>query len=123
MALVGLAVCVGLAPRLLVLTELRDRPLQAAFAGIAGTVTSRSASWNWFGGIEFRGVALADASGRTVVAVDRIVIDRGLAALVADPRDLGTVRLVGGDAFVEVRPGGSTLEDILAPWLATLVGP
>ena len=122
-ALVGLAVCVGLAPRLLVLTELRDRPLQAAFAGIAGTVTSRSASWNWFGGIEFRGVALADASGRTVVAVDRIVIDRGLAALVADPRDLGTVRLVGGDAFVEVRPGGSTLEDILAPWLATLVGP
>ncbi|MFM8495326.1 MAG: hypothetical protein ACKOEM_07345, partial [Planctomycetia bacterium] len=122
-ALFGLAVCGGLAPRLLVLTELRDRPLQAAFAGIAGTVTSRSASWNWLGGLEYRDVTLADASGRTVVAVERIVIDRGLAALVVDPHDLGTVRLVGGDAFIEVRPGGSTLEDILAPWLATLAEP
>jgi hypothetical protein len=116
---VGLAACGWIAPRVLVLTEFRDRPLQAAFAGIAGSVTSRSATWNWFGGIEYRGVALADANGRTVVAVERIVIDRGLAALVVDPRDLGTVRLVGGDAFVEVRPGGSTLEDVLAPWLAT----
>ncbi|MBU6222112.1 MAG: hypothetical protein KGR24_05100 [Planctomycetes bacterium] len=122
-ALAGLAVCGGLAPRLLVLTELRDRPLQAAFAGIAGNVTSRSATWNWFGGIEYRDVTLVDASGRAVVAVERIVIDRGLAALVVDPRDLGTVRLVGGDAFIEVRPGGSALEDILAPWLATLAAP
>ena len=122
-ALAGLAACGGLAPRVLVLTELRDRPLQAAFAGIAGGVTSRSATWNWLGGIEYRDVALVDAADRTVVAVERIVIDRGLAALVVDPRDLGTVRLVGGDAFIEVRPGGSTLEDILAPWLATLAEP
>ncbi|MFM8377888.1 MAG: hypothetical protein ACKOB1_01025 [Planctomycetia bacterium] len=120
--LAGLAACGWLAPRVLVLTELRDRPLQAAFAGIAGSVTSRAATWNWLGGIEYRDVALADATGRTVVAVDRVVIDRGIAGLVFDPRDLGTVRLVGGDAFVEVRPGGSTLEDILAPWLATLGG-
>ena len=122
-ALVGLAVCGWLAPRMLVLTDLRDRPLQAAFAGIAGSVTSRSATWNWLGGIEYRDVALADPQGRTVVAVERVVIDRGLAALVIDPGDLGTVRLVGGDAFIEVRPGGSTLEDILAPWLATLSRP
>jgi translocation and assembly module TamB len=125
-SLAALAVLLGgvwLLPGVLVLTDLRDRPLQAAFAGIAGTATSRSATWNWLGGIEYRDVVLADRTGRAVVAVPRIVIERGLAALVLDPRDLGTVRLVGGDAFVEVRPGGSTIEDLLAPWLATLAEP
>ena len=125
-SLAALAVLVGggwLLPGVLVLTDLRDRPLQAAFAGIAGSVTSRAATWNWLGGIEYRDVVLADPTGRAVVAVPRIVIERGLAALVLDPRDLGTVRLVGGDAFIEVRPGGSTIEDLLAPWLATLAEP
>jgi len=125
-SLAALAVLLGgvwLLPGVLVLTDLRDRPLQAAFAGIAGTATSRSATWNWLGGIEYRDVVLADRTGRAVVAVPRIVIERGLAALVLDPRDLGTVRLIGGDAFIEVRPGGSTIEDLLAPWLATLAEP
>lgn len=122
-ALAVLLACGWMLPSVLVLTDLRDRPLQAAFAGIAGSVTSRAATWNWLGGIEYRDVVLADATGRAVVAVPRIVIERGLAALVVDPRNLGTMRLVGGDAFIEVRPGGSTIEDVLAPWLATLAEP
>lgn len=125
-SLAALAVFLGcgwLLPSVLVLTDLRDRPLQAAFAGIAGSVSSGAATWRWLGPIEFRDVRLADQAGRTVVAVQRIVVERGLLQLVIDPRDLGTVRLVGGDALLEVRRGGSTLEDILAPWLATLAEP
>jgi translocation and assembly module TamB len=122
-ALAVLFACGWLLPGVLVLTSLRDRPLEAAFAGIAGSITSRAATWSWLGGIEYRDVVLADEAGRPVVAVPRIVIDRGLAALALDPRNLGTVRLVGGDAFVAVRPGGSTIEDVLAPWLATLAEP
>ena len=125
-SLAALAVLVGcgwLLPRVLVLTELRDRPLQAAFAGIAGRVTSHAATWDWLGGIEYRDVRLADPAGRAVVAVQRIVIDRSLLGLILDPHDLGTVRLDGVDAFVEVRPGGSTIEDVLAPWLAAFGDP
>ncbi|MEI6240854.1 MAG: hypothetical protein WCR51_10720 [Planctomycetia bacterium] len=125
-SLAALAVLLGcgwLLPGVLVLTDLRDRPLQAAFAGVFGSVTSRAATWRWLGGIEYHDVTLADATGRAVVAVRRIVIERGLAGLALDPRNLGTVRLVGGDAFIEVRPGGSTIEDVLAPWLATLTEP
>ncbi|NDC53165.1 MAG: hypothetical protein EBZ74_02470, partial [Planctomycetia bacterium] len=122
-ALVVLAGVGWLLPGVLVLTDLRDRPLQAAFAGIAGSVTSRAAAWRWLGGIEYQDVVLADAAGRAAVVVPRIVIDRGLAALALDPHDLGTVRLVEPDALVEVRPGGSTIEDILAPWLAAPAEP
>jgi len=125
-SLAALAVLVGcgwLLPSVLVLTELRDRPLQAAFAGIAGSVSSGAATWRWLGGIEYRDVRLADRTGRPVVAAQRIVIERGLLQLIGDPGDLGTVRVAGCDALVEVRTGGSTLEDILAPWLATLATP
>ena len=113
-----LAAAVWIAPRVLVLTSLRDRPLEAALAGIDGGVSSASATWGWLGGIEYRDVVLRDRSGRGLVAVPRLVVDRGLLALALAPRDLGTVRLVGLEAVVDVRAGGSSLEDVLAPWLA-----
>jgi len=120
-SLAALAVCGGvawIAPTVLVLTHLRDRPLEAAFRGIDGRVASRAATWTWLGGIEYRDVVLCDRSGRVVMTVQRMLIDRGLVALAIDPTQLGTVRLVGGEAMVEVRRGGSGIEDILAPWLA-----
>jgi hypothetical protein len=109
------------APALIVLTDLRDRPLEAIFSGIDGRVTSRAAQWQWWGTIEYRDVVLRDPHGRPLVAVPRVVIDRGLASLLVNPRDLGAVRLIGGEALVEVRRGGSTIEDVLAPWLAAVV--
>ncbi|MFM9059962.1 MAG: hypothetical protein ACKOSQ_12720 [Planctomycetaceae bacterium] len=108
-----------LAPAVAVLTSLRDRPLAAALAGIAGSVSSGSARWAWLGPIEFRDVVLRDAAGRAMAIVPELVIDRGLVHLALSPRDLGTIRLVGPEAVVEVRPGGSSLEDLFAPWLAT----
>ena len=117
--LATLAAAVWFAPAVAVLTRLRDRPLEMALAGIDGHVASRAAVWRWWGGIEYRDVTLCDRQGRPLVAVPRLVIDRGLVGLLVRPRDLGTVRLVGGEVLVEVRPGGSSIEDVLAPWLAS----
>lgn len=119
-ALAVVAAAVWIAPTILVLTELRDRPLTALFAGIDGSVSSGEARWHWLGGIEYRDIVLRDAAGRTNLMVPRVVIDRGLLQLAVDPDDLGTVRLVAPEALVEVRRGGSSLEDILAPWLAAV---
>lgn len=120
-ALAVLGAAVWYAPAVIVLTDLRDRPLEAVFAGIDGRVTSGAAQWRWWGTIEYRDVVLRDRKGRPLVAVPRVVIDRGLFTLLVRPTDLGAVRLVGGEALVEVRPGGSTIEDVLAPWLASLM--
>jgi hypothetical protein len=109
-----------LVPHLIALTPLRDEPLRLAFAGIDGRLASRSASWAWWRGIEYRDIVLFDRADRPVVVVQRAVVDRGLLAILFDPTHLGTVRLVGGEALVEVRRGGSNLEDILAPYLAAM---
>jgi hypothetical protein len=117
------AILVGigwLVPLVAVLTPLRDEPLRLAFAGIDGRLASRSAAWTWWGGIEYRGIVLFDRADRPVLVIQRAVIDRGLVALAVNPTHLGTVRLIGGEALVEVRRGGSNLEDILAPYLAAV---
>ena len=116
--LAGVAAGVWFAPAAVVRTDLRDLPLARIFAGIDGRITSRDAAWRWWGGIEYRDVRLCDGAGRTLVAVPQIVVDRGLLALALNPTDLGAVRLVGAEALVEVRRGGSGIEDMLAPWLA-----
>jgi translocation and assembly module TamB len=116
--LVAVAAGIWFAPAAIVLTDLRDLPLERIFAGLDGRITSREAAWRWWGGIEYRDVRLSDAAGRTLVAVPQVVVDRGLLALALHPTDLGAVRLVGAEALVEVRRGGSGIEDVLAPWLA-----
>jgi hypothetical protein len=117
-----LAAVAWMAPAVLVQTSLRDRPLEAALAGIDGRVSSRAARWTWLSGIEYRDIVLADKAGQPAVIVPSLVIEKGLVALAADPRDLGAVRLSGVEAIVAVRPGGSSLEDIIAPWLAAKGG-
>jgi len=122
-ALAVLGGAVWMAPTVVVLTSLRDRPLEAIFAGIDGSISSGAARWEWIGGIEFRDVILRDRAGNAAALVPRVVIDRGLALLAISPHDLGTVRLVAPEVIVEVRSGGSSLEEILAPWLAGFAAP
>jgi hypothetical protein len=116
--LAGLAAVTWAAPFLVVHTSLRDQPLAAAFAGIDGTISSGGATWNWIGRLEYRDVVLRDRAGRAAVVVPMLVIDRGLLQLAFEPKNLGTVRLVEPEALIEVRGDGSSLEDILAAWLA-----
>lgn len=126
--MVGLgAAAVWFLPAAAVLTPLRDLPLEQVFAGIDGRVSSGGATWSWLGTIEYRDVVLADRTGRPLVVVPRAVLERGLVSLAAawltpDTVRLGTLTLIGGEALVETRRGGSVLEDILAPWLAAPAG-
>jgi translocation and assembly module TamB len=117
-ALAVLAAMGWMAPTVVVLTPLRDRPLEAVLAGIDGSVASGSAHWHWLGSVSFHDVVIRDRAGRAVAVVPSLVLDRGLLGLATDPGDLGTVRLTGPEVLVEVRPGGSSLEDMFAPWLA-----
>lgn len=129
--LAAVAIACGLlwaVPIVLVETPLRDVPLRGAFAGIDGRLSSGGAAWNWLGPIEYRAVTLADPTGRAVAGVPRLSIERGLVGLAlgwlrGGPIDLGTVRIIGAEVLVEVRPGGSGIEDILAPWLAAAARP
>jgi hypothetical protein len=120
-SLAALAVLIAgawFAPIVLVHTQLRDRPLEDAFAGIDGSIASGGATWNWLGPIEYRNVVLRDASGLPAVIIRSVIVEKGIVGLALDPKNLGTVRLAGIEAAVMVRPGASSLEDILAPWLA-----
>ncbi|MFM1902917.1 MAG: hypothetical protein RLZZ440_817 [Planctomycetota bacterium] len=117
-ALAVLGAAAWLAPAVAVHTSLRDRPLEAVFAGIEGRVASAAATWNWLSGIEYRNLTLTDPAGRPAVLVESLLIEKGILGLLASPTNLGTVRLSGVEAVVAVRPGGSSLEDILAGWLA-----
>jgi hypothetical protein len=119
LALALLGTGVWFAPDLVVHTPLRDRPLAMAFAGIDGSIASGGATWRWVGGVEYRDVVLRDRSGRPALVVARLLLDRGIARMVFDRRNLGTVRFIDPEALVEVRGDGSSLEDVLAPWLAT----
>ena len=106
-----------LTPAVLVHTSLRDRPLAAVLAGTEATISSRSARWSWLAGIEYRDVVVADAAGNPVILIPSLALEKGILGLAATPKQIGTVRLAGLEAVVVVRPGGSSLEDLLAPLL------
>ena len=78
-ALAVLAAVAWLAPAVLVHTSLRDRPLEGAFAGIDGTVTSLAALWanrGADGEVSLREAILAANAGADGPGgIDRIVFD------------------------------------------------
>lgn len=109
-------------PIVLVETPVRDIPLSMALKGINGHIRSHGAIWNWTGPIEYRSITLTDADDRVVGHIPKISMSRGLIALGLDwlcggVYDLGTIKIVGANVLVEVRPEGSNLEDILNPWI------
>lgn len=110
---------VGLGPTLVAHSPLRDVALRLALSDLDGTVASGGATLGWFSPIAFRNVTIADSSGTTVATLARIGLDRSLAGLIADRRDLGTLVCEGPRLNVVTRAGGSNVEDILRPLLAS----
>jgi len=120
--LAALVAAVVLAPRAIVLTPLRDRPLAWLTTGLEGALSSRAAAWTWWGGIEYRDVLLTGRDGRVIAAARRVSLDRGLIALAVHRHEFGTLRITAPEVIAGVRRGGSDVEDLVAPWLARWSG-
>lgn len=117
-AVLFVAGVIGVAPTLAVATRLRDWPLDLVFTGIDGRMTSGQARWRWFGPIEYRDLRVFTSDGRVLAVVPRLSLSRGLAGLLLDPSRLGILRVEGCQLSTAVWAGGSTVEEILTPWLA-----
>ena len=107
-------------PQVTLVPAIRDWPLQQAFPGIAGRLSSGGADWHWLGPIVYRNVLLETADGQPLLAVDRLTIGRSPFLLAVRPTDLGRIVLQGGRLSTAVWQGGSTVETVLEPWLARL---
>ena len=107
-------------PQVTLVPASRDWPLQQAFPGIAGRLSSSGADWHWLGPIVYRNVLLETGDGQPLLAVDRLTIGRSPFLLAVRPTDLGRIVLQGGRLSTAVWQGGSTVETVLEPWLARL---
>lgn len=109
------------APEVLVLTQLRERPLERLSRRLDGTLASAAASWSWFGPIEYRNLVLRDRDGLPVLAIEKATLDRGLVhvarqfAMESQP-NLGKLRLAGVSLVTSIETESSGFERVIAPW-------
>ena len=104
-------------PRLTRLKAVRDWPLENVFDGLAGQISSGSATWDWFGPIVYQDLLIKTSDGMPLLAVDRLEVNRNPLRLVLQPHDLGCIRLEGARLSTAVWDGGSTIETVLDPWI------
>ncbi len=105
------------APRLTGVKVVRDWPLEKIFEGLAGEISSGSATWDWFGPVVYRDLLIKTSDGEPLLAVDRLEVNRSPLGLVFQPHDVGRIRLEGGRLSTAVWNGGSTIETVLEPWI------
>ena len=105
------------APRLTAVKVVRDWPLEKVFEGLAGQISSGSATWDWFGPVVYRDLLINSSDGEPLLAVDRLEVSRSLFSLAFQPHDVGRIRLEGGRLSTAVWNGGSTIETVLEPWI------
>jgi translocation and assembly module TamB len=80
-----------------------------------GSVRVGRLGLSWTGPIALDRVALMDPKGKTVLAADRLTLDRGLLGLIASRPNYGTITIEGATVDLERRPDGSVdLLDALA---------
>ncbi|QDT15816.1 hypothetical protein [Alienimonas californiensis] len=132
LAAVGAAVlAAGLwfAPAFVARSGLRHTVAHRIFPGLNADVTVGRAELSWLAPATLRDVTMtargdAGRAGEPLLRVEAIRTERPLHALLsaalfpgAKPVDYGTITLEEPDLRVRVRPGGSDLEDALAPLL------
>ena len=104
-------------PKLTRLKAVRDWPLENVFDGLAGQISSGSATWDWVGPIVYQDLLIKTSDGTPLLAVDRLEVNRNPLRLVLQPHDLGCIRLEGARLSTAVWDGGSTIETVLDPWI------
>ncbi len=102
------------APSIVLHTPLRERVLTTAISPEVGRLTVGSLTAGWLTPVTATDVTLYDVEGNRLADIKRLSIDRTVIGLLADSRDLGTIRLEGATLYALVRPDGSNLEDTIA---------
>ena len=72
-----------------------------------GSIRLSGLGLSWSGPIQLDGVALLDPKGKTVLASDRLTVDRGLLGLITSRPDYGTITIEGATIDLERRVDGT----------------
>lgn len=115
--LVVLVALAWFAPNIVVRTPLRDTLLGMALKDFPGTVTVGTVSAGWLSPVVMEEATAFDATGKDVLTVGAVRTQKNLFSLLLDTQDIGTVRVERPVVKLILRPDGTNLEDLLAPWL------
>lgn len=105
------------APILVAKTGLRNSLVNWALSDLEAEIQIGSASLNWFTVVELRDVRLVDTQGKVLAEVDQIASEKPLLALLGNHQQLGSFKVQGPRVSIEIRQGGSNLEDALSTLL------
>ncbi len=100
-------------PVIVAKTPLGQAAVNSALARLRGKVTIDSMSLGWFSPVRFTGVHMTDVEGQSMLVAPDVTTSRTLLGLI-NAENLGTITLERPVITVQVREGGTNIEDAIA---------
>jgi hypothetical protein len=116
-AVIALGLILWFLPALAARSSIRDKMVKEAIPWFRGSVSLGEVSLGWLSPVRVRGIAVQDEHGAPLAEVAEAATARTLLAILLNSQNLGEIQLTQPVVHAEVRPGGSNLEDALAPFL------
>lgn len=114
---------VWLTPIIVAGTSLKDEIAPLLLPDFQGRITARSVSLSWLSPVVVEDIEARDADDEPLFELRRLQTEKPLWQLLRDrSTDLGQIWLEEPAVRAELRPGGSNLEDALAPLLQSPSG-
>jgi hypothetical protein len=114
---------VALLPTIASTAPVKSMVLERINRRLNGAVAIDSWSLGWFSGFKLRGIRLADAQGRTVVAIRSVIVPASVPALLGSHRQLGAVAIESPKADIVLYPDGTnSLTRLIKPAQAAAGG-
>ncbi|MGI9455492.1 MAG: hypothetical protein ACR2NU_02975 [Aeoliella sp.] len=111
--LVVILALVVFAPTIVLRTPLRGQLLARLVPPNVGTVAAESITAGWFTPVSAEQITITDTAGNRLADIERLTMNRTISSLMANSRDLGTIRLEKPVVYTLVRPDGSSIEDAI----------
>lgn len=102
------------APYVAARAPFRDWILGAVLRELNGSVTSSGATFDWFRPVALYDLEIHPPEGPPVLVVPAVEGDMPLWRLIVDSGSLGVFRIERPQVQIVLRPGGSTVRDVLA---------